>query len=97
MLLGVRERTGAALLVIEHDMPMITSISDEIIALELGSVITRDHPDAVLRHPRVIASYLGTSGEDVAATATSDGGSAAKPTLSARKARPTVQERAVRR
>ncbi|MDP1989286.1 ATP-binding cassette domain-containing protein, partial [Phenylobacterium sp.] len=60
-LLDIRERTGAALLVIEHDMPMITGISDEIIALELGRVITQDQPDAVLRHPRVVASYLGTA------------------------------------
>ena len=40
-LLDIRDETGAALVVIEHDMPLITSISDELLALDLGSVIAR--------------------------------------------------------
>src|SRR5687768_1229939 len=63
LLLDIRERTGAALLVIEHDMPLITGISDTMIALELGAVIAQGEPDAVVRDPRVVASYLGTTDE----------------------------------
>ena len=60
LLRRVQRETGCALLVIEHDMPLISAISDEIVALELGSVIARGRPDHVLGDPRVVASYLGT-------------------------------------
>jgi ABC-type branched-subunit amino acid transport system ATPase component/MFS family permease len=61
MLLRVREMTGAAMIVIEHDMPLITSISDEILALDLGRTVTSGSPADVLADPRVVASYLGTN------------------------------------
>jgi len=63
LLLEIRERTGAALLVIEHDMPLITSVSDEMLALDLGRVIASGHSDEVVADPRVIESYLGTAEE----------------------------------
>ncbi|MHB8593298.1 MAG: ATP-binding cassette domain-containing protein [Acidimicrobiales bacterium] len=62
LLVRIKEETGCSMLVIEHDMPLITSISDEIIALELGSVIVRGTPDEVISDPRVIESYLGGGG-----------------------------------
>jgi ABC-type branched-subunit amino acid transport system ATPase component len=60
LLLRIREQTGASLLVIEHDMPLITNISDEILALETGRVLTRGKPEEVLTDPRLVAAYLGT-------------------------------------
>ena len=60
LLLRIQAETGAALIVIEHDMPLLSSISDEFLALELGAVVTRGTPREVLDNPRVIASYLGT-------------------------------------
>ena len=60
LLLRVRERTGCSILVIEHDMPLLASICDELVALETGAVIARGTPDEVLSHPAVIESYLGT-------------------------------------
>ena len=59
LLLDLKDKTGAALIVVEHDMPLITSISDELVALELGTVIARGAPDDVVNHPRVVESYLG--------------------------------------
>ncbi|HVL80002.1 MAG TPA: MFS transporter [Actinomycetota bacterium] len=59
LLRRIQSETDCALLVIEHDMPLITEVSDEIVALELGRVILRDTPGRVLSHPRVIESYLG--------------------------------------
>ncbi len=61
LLVRIRETTGASLLVIEHDMPLVTSIADEILALDLGSVITRGTPKDVVNHPAVVESYLGTT------------------------------------
>jgi ABC-type branched-subunit amino acid transport system ATPase component len=52
--------TGASILVIEHDMPLLSAICDEMYALELGTVIARGTPHDVLEHPQVIESYLGT-------------------------------------
>ena len=59
-LLGrIRAETGAALLVIEHDMPLLLGISDRLYALETGAVIEQGRPAEVVRAPRVVASYLG--------------------------------------
>ena len=60
LLLRVREHTGCSVLIIEHDMPLLSSICDRMIALELGGVIAEGPPKEVLEHPRVIESYLGT-------------------------------------
>ena len=60
LLLRIRDHTGCSLLVIEHDMPMVSSICDRLVALELGRVIAEGPPADVLAHPAVIASYLGT-------------------------------------
>jgi len=59
LLQRVQEFTGTSILVIEHDMPLLAGICDEMIALELGRVIAQGSPEEVLNHPRVIESYLG--------------------------------------
>ncbi len=59
LLLRIRAETSCSLLVIEHDMPLLTSICDEIIALELGTLVTRGSPADVLANPRVVSAYLG--------------------------------------
>jgi ABC-type branched-subunit amino acid transport system ATPase component len=60
LIVDVRHRLGIAMLVIEHDLPMICEISDRLYCLETGAVIATGPPDEVRRDPRVIASYLGT-------------------------------------
>jgi branched-chain amino acid transport system ATP-binding protein len=59
LLTRIQQETGCGMLVIEHDMPLITGISDEIVALELGAVVTRGLPAEVLADERVISAYLG--------------------------------------
>jgi ABC-type branched-subunit amino acid transport system ATPase component/branched-subunit amino acid ABC-type transport system permease component len=63
LLLDIRDKTGAALVVIEHDMPLICGVSDELIALELGAVIARGEPNEVINDPRVVEGYLGGTEE----------------------------------
>jgi ABC-type branched-subunit amino acid transport system ATPase component len=59
LLQHIQTETGCAMLVIEHDMPLITSVSDQIIALDLGTVIVQDRPEVVITDPQVVSSYLG--------------------------------------
>jgi len=66
LLRRVQAYTGCSMLVIEHDMPLIAAVSDEVIALELGGVIARGTPQEVLSHPRVVESYLGTDAAAIA-------------------------------
>jgi branched-chain amino acid transport system ATP-binding protein len=56
----IRAQTGCALLVIEHDIPLVTAVSDRMVAMELGRVIAEGPPQQVIRDPLVVASYLGT-------------------------------------
>jgi ABC-type branched-subunit amino acid transport system ATPase component/sugar phosphate permease len=79
LLRRVRDELGASLLVIEHDLPLLASISDRMIALDLGRVVVEGEPADVIEHPAVVASYLGT---DEAAIARS-GASASASDLTA--------------
>ena len=78
LLIRIRDSIGCAMVVVEHDMPLISSIADRLVAMETGSVLARGTPAEVLSHPDVVASYLGTSQETIArsdfvsALATSD-------------------------
>jgi ABC-type branched-subunit amino acid transport system ATPase component/sugar phosphate permease len=76
MLLRIREVTGASIILIEHDMPLIRSVSDEILALELGEVVVRGTADEVMHDPRVVASYLGTNEAVIGRSGPTGGGSA---------------------
>ena len=60
LLLRIRAELDATLLVIEHDMPLIFSISDRVHCLETGRIIASGAADEIRRDPLVIASYLGT-------------------------------------
>jgi ABC-type branched-subunit amino acid transport system ATPase component/MFS family permease len=65
LLRRVRFETGCSILIIEHDMPLISAVSDELIALNQGRFVTRGRPAEVLEDERVVESYLGTSEEAV--------------------------------
>ena len=58
------------LLVIEHDMPLVTAVADRLVALDQGLVIADGAPQAVLNDPVVVSSYLGDSAAAIARSGT---------------------------
>lgn len=50
---------GLAVLLIEHDVGLVASVSDRVIAVALGKVIAEGAPQHVLAHPAVVEAYLG--------------------------------------
>jgi len=59
LLANIREVTGVSMLVIEHDMPLLSGLCDRLVALDLGAVLAQGSPAEVLADPLVVASYLG--------------------------------------
>ncbi len=55
----VRDRFRVTILLIEHDMKLITGICDELTVLNFGKVLAQGKPDEVLRNPEVVKAYLG--------------------------------------
>jgi branched-chain amino acid transport system ATP-binding protein len=72
LILGLREETGAAFIVIEHDVPLVASISDRLVCMHVGEVIAEGATADVLEDPGVMASYLGTE-EDLPDAPSSQG------------------------
>ena len=70
LLLRMRDELGATLLVIEHDMPLVTAVADRLVALDQGLVIADGAPQAVLHDPVVVSSYLGDNAAAIARSGT---------------------------
>lgn len=60
VLLGRMKDLGITILLIEHDIGLIEQVSDVITVLNFGKKIAEGDPQAVLRHPDVVAAYLGS-------------------------------------
>jgi sulfate-transporting ATPase len=58
---------GMAVLLIEHDVALVSAVSDQMIALDFGKVVASGSPTQVRESPAVIASYLGVERASVEA------------------------------
>lgn len=62
----LRDELGLAILVIEHDMHVVQSISDRVVALDHGVKVTEGSFHDVSNHPAVVEAYLGRDPEALA-------------------------------
>jgi branched-chain amino acid transport system ATP-binding protein len=58
---GIRDRLRLTVLLVEHHMNLVMSISDRVVALNFGRKIAEGTPAEVRAHPELIKAYLGTA------------------------------------
>ncbi len=64
----IREN-GVTVMLVEHDMGMVMSISDRILVLDQGSILAEGDARSIRNNPEVIAAYLGVQGAAPGASA----------------------------
>ena len=74
LLRRIKDQTGSTILLIEHDMPLIFSLSDWVYCLESGQNLSAGTPDHIQADERVIEAYLGTPREQARVQATAKEG-----------------------
>lgn len=62
-LVELNEAWGQTMILVEHDMSIVMSISKHVVVLNFGEKLTEGPPGIVQDHPEVIKAYLGDAGE----------------------------------
>jgi branched-chain amino acid transport system ATP-binding protein len=57
----IKNELGITVLMVEHDMTLVSKVSDRVLAMNQGEVLAMGTPREVQTHPGVIEAYLGTT------------------------------------
>ena len=78
---SLRKELDATVVIIEHDIPLVSAMSDRLYCLALGEVIAEGTPDQVRNDPGVVAAYLGTDERAIGRSGTTPSAAVQQPTV----------------
>mgnify|MGYP006100461485 FL=1 len=62
---SVRDERGVTVMLVEHDMPAVMTISDRIVVLNFGEKIAEGKPSEIQSNEKVIEAYLGSVDDEI--------------------------------
>jgi ABC-type branched-subunit amino acid transport system ATPase component len=65
LLRRMHEVTGATILLVEHDVPLVFALASRVVVMQTGTVVAAGTPAEVRSDPRALAAYLGASDEAI--------------------------------